>query len=118
MAIGTRLGLGPRDRDIIIKDSLPEDGAKLPGHADPTNSEGSIHTTRDGAKEMEALLRSRIHPSSVCACLVDRRPVAAEGMIGLLGAVRRARGWQTGIENTTKQQTKNFSRTDDGSYAL
>jgi hypothetical protein len=75
MAIGTRLGLGPRDRHIIIKDSLLADGVKQSDDADPTDSEGSIHTTRDGAKEMEALLRSLTHPSSVCACPIRGRTV-------------------------------------------
>ena len=75
MAIGTRLGLGPRDRHIIVKDSLLADGVKLSDDADPTDSEGSIHTTRDGAKEMEALLRSLTHPSSVCACPIRGRTV-------------------------------------------
>jgi hypothetical protein len=75
MATGTRLGLRPRDRHIIVKDSLLADGVKLSDDADPTDSEGSIHTARDGAKEMEALLRSLTHSSSVCACPIRGRTV-------------------------------------------
>jgi len=37
------------------------DGASLAGHADPAHSEGSIHATRDSAKEIVALLRSLIN---------------------------------------------------------
>jgi hypothetical protein len=74
----------------IVKDSLPADGAELAGHADPTDSEGSIHATRDGAKEMVALLRCLFIPSSVCACPEMEGPLEAEQMMGFLGAARSA----------------------------
>jgi hypothetical protein len=51
---------GSRDRRTL-NDSLRTDGANLAGHVAPAHSEGSIHATRDSAKEIVALLRSLIN---------------------------------------------------------